>query len=139
MEGMQEKFGEVRVSTRASVNAPSSASIGMAMRGLRPIAEIQYLDYLCALRLMRDDLATVRYRTAGGKKRLVVTWPPSRRHLAQRIPHGRHHPLGRGMHVAFTQHDASRRDVQHASRGRARARRRVPEQLPQRTDAFQRR
>jgi pyruvate/2-oxoglutarate/acetoin dehydrogenase E1 component len=44
-------------------------AIGMSMRGLRPVAEIQYLDYIYyALQIMRDDLASVRYRTAGGQK-----------------------------------------------------------------------
>ena len=47
--------------------------IGMALRGLRPIAEIQYLDYLLyALQLMSDDLATVHYRTMGGQKAPVI-------------------------------------------------------------------
>ena len=70
MEGMQEAFGNVRVSDTGIREATiMGQGIGMAMRGLRPIAEIQYLDYLYyALQIMRDDLATVHYRTRGGQK-----------------------------------------------------------------------
>ena len=71
---MQEKFGEVRVSdTGIRECTILGQGIGMALRGLRPIAEIQYLDYLYyALQIMRDDLATVRYRTAGGQKAPLI-------------------------------------------------------------------
>ena len=70
MEGMQAQFGEVRVSdTGIRKCTILGQGIGMALRGLRPIAEIQYLDYLYyALQIMRDDLATVRYRTAEAKR-----------------------------------------------------------------------
>jgi pyruvate/2-oxoglutarate/acetoin dehydrogenase E1 component/TPP-dependent pyruvate/acetoin dehydrogenase alpha subunit len=70
MEGMQEKFGELRVSDTGIREATIlGQGIGMAMRGLRPIAEIQYLDYIMyALQIMSDDLATVHYRTKGGQK-----------------------------------------------------------------------
>ncbi|MBL0316299.1 MAG: transketolase [Flavobacteriales bacterium] len=73
-EGLQEKFGELRVSDTGIREATIiGQGIGMAMRGLRPIAEIQYLDYLFyALQLMRDDLASVRYRTAGGQKAPLI-------------------------------------------------------------------
>jgi hypothetical protein len=69
-------------------------AIGMAMRGLRPIAEIQYLDYvLYALQIMSDDLATLHWRTAGGQKasrhRAHARTPP-RRHLARRFADGWH-------------------------------------------------
>jgi pyruvate/2-oxoglutarate/acetoin dehydrogenase E1 component len=48
-------------------------AIGMALRGLRPIAEIQYLDYvLYALQIMSDDLASLHWRTAGGQKAPVI-------------------------------------------------------------------
>ena len=69
-EGMQEKHGENRVSdTGIRECTIIGQGIGMAMRGLRPIAEIQYLDYLLyALQVMSDDLATVQYRTKGGQK-----------------------------------------------------------------------
>lgn len=74
MEGMQEKFGELRVTDTGIREATIlGQGIGMAMRGLRPIAEIQYLDYLYyALQVMRDDLATVQYRTRGGQKSPVI-------------------------------------------------------------------
>ncbi|MFK7757340.1 MAG: thiamine pyrophosphate-dependent enzyme [Flavobacteriales bacterium] len=74
MEGMQEKFGELRVSDTGIREATIlGQGIGMAMRGLRPIAEIQYLDYLYyALQIIRDDLATVHYRTRGGQKAPLI-------------------------------------------------------------------
>ena len=104
MEGMQEKFGEVRVSdTGIRECTILGQGIGMAMRGLRPIAEIQYLDYLYyALQLMRDDLATVRYRTAGGQKAPLIV--RTRGHRLEGIWHSGS-PMGaiihsvRGMHV----------------------------------------
>ncbi|RFC55218.1 alpha-ketoacid dehydrogenase subunit alpha/beta [Brumimicrobium aurantiacum] len=74
MEGMQEKFGELRVSdTGIRENTILGQGIGMAMRGLRPIAEIQYLDYLLyAIQVISDDLATLQYRTKGGQKAPVI-------------------------------------------------------------------
>ncbi|MDX5428505.1 MAG: transketolase [Bacteroidota bacterium] len=74
LEGLQEKFGEVRVSDTGIREATIlGQGIGMAMRGLRPIAEIQYLDYLLyALQIMSDDLATVRYRSKGRQKAPVI-------------------------------------------------------------------
>ncbi|MFM1932640.1 MAG: hypothetical protein RL226_1943 [Bacteroidota bacterium] len=74
MEGMQELFGELRVSDVGIRECTIlGQGIGMAMRGLRPIAEIQYLDYLYyALQIMRDDLASVHYRTAGGQKAPLI-------------------------------------------------------------------
>lgn len=74
MEGMQEKFGELRVSdTGIRELTIIGQGIGMAMRGLRPIAEIQYLDYLLyAIQIMSDDLATVQYRTVGGQKAPLI-------------------------------------------------------------------
>lgn len=68
--GLQEKYGLLRVSdTGIRETTIVGQAIGAAMRGLRPIAEIQYLDYLLyALQVMSDDLATVRWRSAGGQK-----------------------------------------------------------------------
>ena len=65
--GLQEKYGEARVfDTGIREWTIAGYAIGMAMRGLRPIAEIQYLDYLIhALSPLSDDLATLRYRTKG--------------------------------------------------------------------------
>jgi len=72
--GLQEKYGELRV-TDAGIREATilGQAIGMAMRGLRPLVEIQYLDYvLYALQLMSDDLATLHYRTRGGQKSPVI-------------------------------------------------------------------
>jgi len=73
-KGMQEKYGEFRVSDTGIREATIlGQAIGMAMRGLRPICEIQYLDYLLyALQIMSDDLATLRWRTVGGQKAPVI-------------------------------------------------------------------
>ena len=74
LEGLQEKYGETRVADTGIREATIlGQGIGMAMRGLRPIAEIQYLDYiLYCLQGMSDDLATVQYRTKGGQKSPVI-------------------------------------------------------------------
>jgi len=67
--GMQEKYGELRVTdTGIRECTIIGQGIGLAMRGLRPIAEIQYLDYLLyGIQILSDDLATLRYRTKGGQ------------------------------------------------------------------------
>ncbi len=74
LEGLQEKHGELRVSDTGIREATIlGQGIGMALRGLRPIAEIQYLDYiLYCLQIMSDDLATVRYRTNGMQKAPLI-------------------------------------------------------------------
>ena len=74
MEGMQARFGEVRVSDTGIREATIlGQGIGMALRGLRPIAEIQYLDYLLyCIQGMSDDLATVQWRTKGGQKAPLI-------------------------------------------------------------------
>jgi 2-oxoisovalerate dehydrogenase E1 component len=74
LEGLQDQFGELRVSdTGIRECTIIGQGIGMAMRGLRPIAEIQYLDYLLyAIQVMSDDLATVQYRTKGGQKAPLI-------------------------------------------------------------------
>ena len=72
--GLQEKYGVARVSdTGIRECTIVGQAIGAALRGLRPIAEIQYLDYvLYALQILSDDLATLRWRTAGGQKAPVI-------------------------------------------------------------------
>ena len=72
--GLQDKYGELRVADTGIREATiMGQAIGMALRGLRPLAEIQYLDYLLyALQLMSDDLATLQWRTAGGQKAPVI-------------------------------------------------------------------
>lgn len=74
MAGMQDKYGEIRVTDTGIREATiAGQGIGLAMRGLRPIAEIQYLDYmLYALQILSDDLATLHYRTKGGQKAPVI-------------------------------------------------------------------
>lgn len=74
MAGLQDEYGELRVSdTGIRECTIVGQAIGMALRGLRPIAEIQYLDYvLYALQILSDDLATLRWRTAGRQKAPVV-------------------------------------------------------------------
>ena len=74
LEGLQVKYGEHRVFDTGIREATiMGQAIGLAMRGLRPIAEIQYLDYLLyALQLMSDDLATVQWRTKGRQKAPVL-------------------------------------------------------------------
>ncbi|WP_248722841.1 thiamine pyrophosphate-dependent enzyme [Seonamhaeicola sp. ML3] len=70
LEGLQSKFGELRIAD-TGIREPSiiGQGIGMALRGLRPIAEIQYLDYiLYAMQTISDDLATTHYRTKGKQK-----------------------------------------------------------------------
>jgi pyruvate/2-oxoglutarate/acetoin dehydrogenase E1 component/TPP-dependent pyruvate/acetoin dehydrogenase alpha subunit len=67
LEGLQKKFGELRITDTGIREATIlGQGIGLALRGMKPIAEIQYLDYLMyALQLLSDDLATTHYRTAG--------------------------------------------------------------------------
>ena len=102
--GMQEKYGELRVSdTGIRELSIIGQGIGAAMRGLRPIAEIQYLDYLLyALQIMSDDIATIQYRTKGGQKAPIII--RTRGHRLEGIWHSGS-PMGmiihavRGMHV----------------------------------------
>lgn len=74
LEGMQQKYGTLRVSDTGIREATIvGQGIGLSLRGLRPIAEIQYLDYLLyALQIMSDDLATLNYRSVGKQKAPVI-------------------------------------------------------------------
>ncbi len=74
LEGLQKKYGDLRVSDTGIREATIlGQGIGLAMRGFRPVAEIQYLDYLLyALQTMSDDLATLRYRTKGKQKAPLI-------------------------------------------------------------------
>ncbi len=104
LEGMQEKYGELRVADTGIREATIlGQGIGMAMRGLRPIAEIQYLDYLLyAIQIMSDDLATLQYRTHGKQKAPLII--RTRGHRLEGIWHAGS-PMGmiinaiRGIHV----------------------------------------
>jgi pyruvate/2-oxoglutarate/acetoin dehydrogenase E1 component/TPP-dependent pyruvate/acetoin dehydrogenase alpha subunit len=73
-EGLQAKYGENRIFDTGIREATIiGQGIGMAVRGLRPVAEIQYFDYLLyGLQLMSDDLATLQYRTKGGQKAPMI-------------------------------------------------------------------
>jgi len=74
LEGLQKKYGKLRVADTGIREATIlGQGIGMSLRGLRPIAEIQYLDYLLyALQIMSDDLATTTYRTKGKQKSPLI-------------------------------------------------------------------
>jgi len=104
LEGLQEKYGELRVADVGIREATIvGQGIGMAMRGLRPIAEIQYLDYLMyALQIISDDLATLHYRTLGKQKAPMIV--RTRGHRLEGIWHsgsqlGGILNLVRGIHV----------------------------------------
>ena len=72
--GLQDKYGDIRISDTGIREATIvGQGIGLAMRGLRPIAEIQYLDYLLyGLQPLSDDVATLQYRTRGGQKCPII-------------------------------------------------------------------
>jgi pyruvate/2-oxoglutarate/acetoin dehydrogenase E1 component/TPP-dependent pyruvate/acetoin dehydrogenase alpha subunit len=102
--GLQAKYGKLRVSDTGIREATiMGQAIGMAMRGLRPIAEIQYLDYiLYALQILSDDLACLRYRSKGQQKAPVVV--RTRGHRLEGIWHAGSPMAGvlnllRGMYV----------------------------------------
>ncbi len=104
LEGLQKKYGELRVFDTGIREATIlGQAIGLALRGMRPIAEIQYLDYLLyAVQIMSDDLATLQYRTKGGQKAPVII--RTRGHRFEGIWHSGS-PMGmiinalRGIHV----------------------------------------
>lgn len=104
LEGMQDKYGEIRVTDTGIREATIlGQGIGMALRGLRPIADIQYLDYvLYCFQVMSDDLATLRYRTKGGQAAPLIV--RTRGHRLEGVWHSGS-PMGvlinglRGIHV----------------------------------------
>jgi len=104
LEGLQDKFGSNRISDTGIREATIiGQGIGLAMRGLRPIAEIQYFDYLLyGLQVISDDLATLQYRTKGGQKAPLII--STRGHRLEGIWHAGS-PLSmvinsvRGLHV----------------------------------------
>lgn len=104
MEGMQEKYGPLRVTDTGIREATIvGQGIGLALRGFRPIAEIQYLDYLLyAIQTLSDDLSTLHYRTKGMQKAPLIV--RTRGHRLEGIWHSGS-PMGmiihslRGMYV----------------------------------------
>ncbi|WP_187264707.1 thiamine pyrophosphate-dependent enzyme [Pontibacter beigongshangensis] len=102
--GLQEKYGELRVTdTGIRECTIVGQGIGAALRGLRPISEIQYLDYLLyAIQILSDDLACLQYRTKGGQKAPLIV--RTRGHRLEGIWHSGS-PIGmvlhsiRGMHL----------------------------------------
>jgi pyruvate/2-oxoglutarate/acetoin dehydrogenase E1 component/TPP-dependent pyruvate/acetoin dehydrogenase alpha subunit len=102
--GLQDKFGETRVADVGIREASIiGQGIGMALRGLRPIAEIQYLDYLLyGVQILSDDLATLQYRTSGKQKAPLII--RTRGHRLEGIWHSGS-PMGmlvnalRGIHI----------------------------------------
>lgn len=104
LEGMQDKYGEVRVSDTGIREATIlGQGIGMSLRGLRPIADIQYLDYvLYCFQGMSDDLASLRYRTNGGQAAPLIV--RTRGHRLEGVWHSGS-PMGvlinglRGIHL----------------------------------------
>ncbi|MCX6125051.1 MAG: thiamine pyrophosphate-dependent enzyme [Proteobacteria bacterium] len=103
-DGLQDKYGELRVTDTGIREATILGQcLGSAMRGLRPIADIQYLDYLLyCFQTLSDDLATLHYRTAGGQAAPVIV--RTKGHRLEGIWHSGS-PMGtiihglRGMHV----------------------------------------
>lgn len=102
--GLQGKFGDLRITDTGIREATIiGQGIGLAMRGLKPIAEIQYLDYLLySINVLSDDLATLSYRTYGGQKAPLIV--RTRGHRLEGIWHSGS-PLGlilnsmRGLHI----------------------------------------
>jgi pyruvate/2-oxoglutarate/acetoin dehydrogenase E1 component/TPP-dependent pyruvate/acetoin dehydrogenase alpha subunit len=103
-KGLQEKFGESRITDTGIREATIlGQGIGAAMRGLRPVVDIQYLDYLLyCFQLLSDDVATLHYRSAGGQIAPVIV--RTKGHRLEGIWHTGS-PMGtivhglRGMHV----------------------------------------
>ena len=98
LEGLQEKYGKFRVTdTGIRESTIIGQGLGMALRGLRPIAEIQYLDYIFyAMPTLTDDIATIRYRTVGKQKAPLIV--RTRGHRLEGIWHSGS-PMGGLIHV----------------------------------------
>src|SRR6185503_13624217 len=102
--GLQNKYGDLRLTDTGIREATIiGQGVGLAMRGLRPIAEIQYVDYiLYSINVLSDDLATLSYRTRGGQKAPLIV--RTRGHRLEGIWHSGS-PLGlilssmRGLHI----------------------------------------
>lgn len=114
MRGLQDKYGALRVSDTGIREATIlGQAIGMALRGLRPLAEIQYLDYLLyALQLMSDDLATLLWRTCGGQRAPVIV--RTRGHRLEGIWHSGS-PMAGILHLVRGLHLLVPRDMTRAA------------------------
>lgn len=112
--GLQEKFGELRVTdTGIRECTIVGQGIGAALRGLRPIAEIQYLDYLLyAIQIMSDDLACLQYRTKGGQKAPLII--RTRGHRLEGVWHAGS-PMGMILHAIRGIHVLVPRDMTQAA------------------------
>ena len=114
MAGLQNKYGDLRVSdTGIREMTIVGQGIGLAQRGLRPIAEIQYLDYLLyALQIMSDDLATLHWRTAGRQKAPVII--RTRGHRLEGVWHAGS-PMAAIIHLVRGMHVVVPRDMTRAA------------------------
>ncbi|MEZ4518455.1 MAG: transketolase C-terminal domain-containing protein [Chloroflexota bacterium] len=112
--GLQSRYGELRVSDTGIREATIiGQAIGLAMRGLRPIAEIQYLDYLLyALQILSDDLASLHWRTHGGQKAPVII--STRGHRLEGVWHAGS-PMGSIIHLLRGIHICVPRDMTQAA------------------------
>ncbi len=112
--GLQEKYGSLRVSDTGIREATiMGQAIGLAIRGLRPIAEIQYLDYLLyALQILSDDLATLCWRTVGQQKAPVIV--RTRGHRLEGVWHSGS-PMGGLIHLLRGIHLCVPRDMTRAA------------------------
>lgn len=112
--GLQEKFGELRVT---DTGIRECTIIGQGIRGrlerTRPIAEIQYLDYLLyAIQIMADDLACLQYRTKGGQKAPLII--RTRGHRLEGVWHAGS-PMGMVLHAIRGMYVLVPRDIEHGS------------------------
>lgn len=114
LEGLQEKYGEMRIADTGIREATIvGQGIGMALRGLRPIAEIQYLDYVFyAYYVLSDDLASLRYRTAGQQAAPLII--RTRGHRLEGIWHSGS-PMGALLHALRGVHFCVPRNLTEAA------------------------
>ncbi len=114
LEGLQEKYGKLRVAdTGIRESTIIGQGLGMALRGLRPIAEIQYLDYIFyAMPTLTDDLATIRYRTVGKQKAPLIV--RTRGHRLEGIWHSGS-PMGGLIHLLRGMYILSPRNMTQAA------------------------
>ncbi len=114
LEGLQKKYGPLRIADTGIREATIiGQGIGLAMRGLRPIAEIQYLDYiLYAIQTLSDDLATLLYRTVGKQKAPLIV--RTRGHRLEGIWHSGS-PMGGLVHLLRGMYILVPRDMTRAA------------------------